>query len=389
MMGEFSEKILVVDDDANLLAGLRRLLGQRFAVVTAEGGIEALGRTQNEGPFAVVVCDMRMPGMDGVEVLRRMQEMAPDTARIMLTGNADQKTAVEAINGGQIFRFFSKPCTVATLAEGIEAGIRQYRLVTGEKALLEGTLGGSIALMSEVLSLVAPEGFERSLRLRGWAMQVAGHMGLTTLWDLELAASLARIGEISVPPEVLARYRSGQRLTQVEEEMLARVPETGANLIRKIPRMESVADGVLYQGKWFNGQGLPHDARQGHDIPVIGRILHLLLVLDEISGGRLNRNAFAALEKFPGRFDPSVIVAAAAGLSALTLDEAAYSRLDVASAGLRPGDYLETSLELESGKLVLAAGQSITDALFVRLQNLHKMYKFREPIRIRRAGRLG
>lgn len=389
MMGEFSEKILVVDDDANLLAGLRRLLGQRFAVVTAEGGIEALGRTQNEGPFAVVVCDMRMPGMDGVEVLRRMQEVAPHTVRIMLTGNADQKTAVEAVNGGQIFRFFNKPCAMATLAEGIEAGIRQYRLVTGEKALLEGTLGGSIALMSEVLSLVAPEGFERSLRLRGWAMQVAGHMGLTTLWDLELAASLARIGEISVPPEVLARYRSGQRLTQVEEEMLARVPETGANLIRKIPRMESVADGVLYQGKWFNGQGLPHDARQGRDIPIIGRILHLLLVLDEISGGRLNRNAFAALEKFPGRFDPSVIVAAAAGLSALTLDEAAYSRLDVASTGLRPGDYLETSLELESGKLVLAAGQSITDALFVRLQNLHKMYKFREPIRIRRAGRLG
>ncbi|MBI3445434.1 MAG: response regulator, partial [Magnetospirillum sp.] len=206
MMGEMTDKVLVVDDDANLLAGLRRLLGQRFKVVTAEGGIEALGLAQNEGPFAAVLCDMRMPGMDGIEVLRRMQEMAPDTVRMMLTGNADQKTAVDAINGGQIFRFFNKPCAMATLGEGIEAAIRHHHLITAERALLEGTLAGSIALMNEVLSLVAPESFERSLRLRGWALQMAAAMNLTSQWDLELAATLARIGEISIPPEVLARH---------------------------------------------------------------------------------------------------------------------------------------------------------------------------------------
>ena len=119
-MGEFSDKVLMVDDDANLLAGMRRLLGQKFTIVTAEGGIEALGKAQNEGPFAVVVCDMRMPGMDGIEVLRRLQEAAPDTVRIMLTGNADQNTAVEAINGGRIFRFLNKPCSMAALAEAMD-----------------------------------------------------------------------------------------------------------------------------------------------------------------------------------------------------------------------------------------------------------------------------
>ncbi|KIL97131.1 Hydrogenase transcriptional regulatory protein HoxA [Paramagnetospirillum magnetotacticum MS-1] len=388
MMPGFPEKILLVDDEANLLAGMRRLLGQSFNITTAEGGIEALGLAQNEGPFAVVVSDMRMPGMDGIELMRRFQEASPDTTRIMLTGNADQKTAVEAINTGQIFRFFNKPCSMATLSEGIMAGIRQYRLINGERVLLEGTLSGSIALMGDVLSMVAPESFQRSLRLRGWSLQVAAGMGLDSAWELELAASLARIGEISVPLEVLARSRSGQRLTPVEEEMLSRVPEAGANLVRKIPRMAPVADAILHQDKWFNGQGLPHDGKAGQDIPLNARVLHVLLALDEAGSGELSRNAFAALEKMQGRFDPAVLTAAARSLSAMTVDEAAFTRLDVPGSALRPGDHLETSLELDNGKLVLAAGQTITDALFVRLQNLHKMYKFRDPVRIRRAGRL-
>ncbi|BAE49852.1 Response regulator [Paramagnetospirillum magneticum AMB-1] len=387
-MSELSDKILVVDDDANLLAGIKRLLGQKLNITTAEGGIEALGKAQNEGPFAVVVCDMRMPGMDGVEVLRRFHEASPDTSRIMLTGNADQKTAVEAINTGQIFRFFNKPCSMAVLTEGILAGIRQYRLITAEKVLLEGTLSGSIALMNDVLSMVAPESFQRSLRLRGWSLQLAASMGMDSPWELELAATLARIGEISVPPEVLARHRSGQRLTPVEEEMLSRVPETGAALVRKIPRMAQVAEAIAYQDKWFTGKGLPQGGKSGQDIPLNARILHVLLALDEIGSGELTRAAFPSLEKMQGRFDPAVLTAAARGLSAMVVDEAALTRLEIPSTGLRPGDILEVQLELENGKLVLAAGQTITDALFVRLQNLHKMYKFRDPVRVRRAGRL-
>ncbi|OAN54643.1 hypothetical protein A6A04_12015 [Paramagnetospirillum marisnigri] len=386
-MADFSEKILFVDDDANLLAGLRRLMGQKFSITTAEGGIEALGKSKTEGPFAVVVCDMRMPGMDGVEVLRRLQDSAPDTVRIMLTGNADQKTAVEAINSGQIFRFLNKPCSMAGLSEAVGAGIRHYRLVTGQRALLEGTLAGSVALMGEVLSLVAPESFEHSLRLRAWALQVGTHMGLDTMWDLELAASLARIGEISLPPEVLARNRSGQRLTATEEEMMVRVPETGAGLVRRIPRMETVAEAILYQGKWFNGDGVPQAGKSGTDIPVNARILHVLLALNDVSGGSLSRASFTALGRMNGRFDPAILNAAAASLSAMTSDEAAFSRMEVAGSGLLPGDHLEASLETDTGKLVLAAGQTITDALFMRLQNLHKMYTFREPIRIRRAVR--
>lgn len=381
-----SDRVLIVDDEANLLSGLRRMLGQKFDIAVAGGGAEALDLVAREGPFAVVVSDMRMPGMDGLELLRRLQDVAPDTVRMMLTGNAEQKTAVDAINSGAIFRFFNKPCSMKVLSEGIEAGLRQYRLATAEKALLEGTVAGAIGLLTDVLSLVAPDTFERSLRLRGWARQVAAQMGLGAAWDLDLAAALAHLGMISVPPEVVARHRAGQKLTEVEEEMLERAPRTGAELIRKIPRLESVADAVACQGKWFNGQGHPADGRAGPEIPLAGRILHVLMALDEAGLGHVTRDALASFDKSPGRFDPAVVAATRAALSGATVESATvFAHLDVAARALLPGDLLEADLQLEGGRLVLAAGQMITDALFLRLQNLQRMYRFVEPIRVRRV----
>jgi response regulator RpfG family c-di-GMP phosphodiesterase len=385
MMGG-SDRVLIVDDEANLLSGLRRMLGQKFNVSVAAGGAEALELVGREGPFAVVISDMRMPGMDGLELLRRLQDLAPDTVRMMLTGNAEQKTAVDAINAGSIFRFFNKPCSMQVLSEGIEAALRQYRLITAEKALLEGTVAGAIGLLTDVLSLVAPDTFERSLRLRGWSRQVAAQMGLGSAWDLELAAALAHLGMISVPPEVVARHRAGQKLTEVEDEMLERAPRTGAELIRKIPRLESVADAVACQGKWFNGQGHPADGRAGADIPLAGRILHVLMALDEAGAGQVTRDALASFDRSPGRFDPVVVAATRAALAGATIEAATtFAHLDVAARALLPGDLLEADLQLEGGRLVLAAGQTITDALFLRLQNLQRMYRFVEPIRVRRV----
>ena len=77
------------------------------------------------GPFAVVVADMRMPGMDGVEFLQHVKEMSPDTVRIMLTGNADMQTAIDAVNKGNIFRFLTKPCPYETMTVAVNAGDRK------------------------------------------------------------------------------------------------------------------------------------------------------------------------------------------------------------------------------------------------------------------------
>ncbi len=97
-------RILCVDDDSNILIGYQRALRKQFQIEVALGGEEGLAAVRSQGPYAVIVADMRMPGMDGVELLVKVREIAPDTVRMMLTGNADQQTALEAVNQGHIFR---------------------------------------------------------------------------------------------------------------------------------------------------------------------------------------------------------------------------------------------------------------------------------------------
>src|SRR5579864_2678213 len=135
-----AEKILLVDDEPNVLRACERLLHNRFEMDAAVGGAEALAAIKTKGPYAVILSDMRMPQMNGAELLTRVKGLSPDTIRIMLTGYADVQTALTAVNEGNIFRLLTKPCDKQTLVNALTAGLTQYRLVTTEKDLLEKTL---------------------------------------------------------------------------------------------------------------------------------------------------------------------------------------------------------------------------------------------------------
>ncbi len=139
-----TDKILLVDDDANLLAATRRRLRKKFELETARSGADGLHALNTNGPFAVVISDMRMPEMDGLEFLKQVKTSAPDTVRMVLTGIADPNTAVEAVNEGNIFRILNKPCSSESLSRAIETGLQQYHLIRAERDLLERTLAGSV-----------------------------------------------------------------------------------------------------------------------------------------------------------------------------------------------------------------------------------------------------
>src|SRR5262249_53231752 len=124
-----STKILFVDDDASILTAFQRNLRKQFALDVAIGGSEALRAMSAKGPYAVLVADMQMPEMNGLEFLKKAEEISPQTVRIMLTGNADQKTASDAVNLGHVFRFLTKPCSTEELAATLKAGLEQYLLV--------------------------------------------------------------------------------------------------------------------------------------------------------------------------------------------------------------------------------------------------------------------
>jgi YesN/AraC family two-component response regulator len=119
-------KILFVDDESNILDAYKRQLKKQFLIETALSAEEGLNAITNHGPYAVVVSDLRMPGMDGNQFLTRVKEVAPRSVRMMLTGYADFKTAMEAINSGNIYRLLTKPCAKNILTEALNAGVEQY-----------------------------------------------------------------------------------------------------------------------------------------------------------------------------------------------------------------------------------------------------------------------
>ena len=105
-------------------------LKKEFKIDTAIGGAPALAMMRGRSPYGVVVADMQMPVMNGIEFLMELERRAPDTIRIMLTGNADQKTARDAVNQGHIFRFLTKPCPREELAA--DAARRTQAVSTGD-----------------------------------------------------------------------------------------------------------------------------------------------------------------------------------------------------------------------------------------------------------------
>lgn len=133
-------RVLFVDDDQSVLDSLRRGLRGCYDVATARGPEEGLRVVKEEGPFAVVVSDLRMPGMDGVHFLQKIKELCPLCVGIMLTGHGDLSTAMAAVNEGHIFRFLTKPCPIPSLSHALDAGLEQYRMAAAEKDLLRVTL---------------------------------------------------------------------------------------------------------------------------------------------------------------------------------------------------------------------------------------------------------
>src|SRR5882672_7598720 len=205
-------QVLLVDDEPLVLEALRRQHGQRFALVTAVGAAAALARIEAGEKFAAVVSDFQMPGMDGVQFLERMRVVAPQTVRLMLTGQADVRLATDAVNRGAIFRFLTKPCANAEFARTLADALDHHRVIAAEQRLLEQTLAGCVRVLCEVLSLANHEAFGRASRVRGLAHDAARTLCPEEFWVVDTAATLFQIGLIAVPPDLLQRGNAGAPL---------------------------------------------------------------------------------------------------------------------------------------------------------------------------------
>lgn len=374
-----NRKILLVDDEPNILQGYKRQLRKQFDVETAVGGKRGLEILVQNGPFAVVVTDMQMPELDGIQFLKAVHRVSPNSVRLMLTGNADQKTAIEAVNDGHVFRFLTKPCSPEILGKALEAGLEQYRLVHAERELLTKTLGGSVSVMTEVLALVNPTAFGQATRIRRLVRQICQRMRVHNAWEIEIATMLSQIGCVTISEATLTKLYSGGALTPQEWQSYQSHPQVGHDLIAKIPRLESVAQIIACQQKCFDGSGVPDDGKTGDEIPLGSRILKLVIDFVQLtSADAPTPVALGVLRDRQGWYDPKMIECLAVVLDAkdivrtVTVDQ------------LEEGMILDEHVLNGHGDILLARGQDVTASVCVRLKKFSKSAAgIQEPIRVR------
>ncbi|MGA7905953.1 MAG: response regulator [Candidatus Sulfotelmatobacter sp.] len=361
-----AERILLVDDDNNILEGYRRSLSREFLLETALGGPQALKLATDNGPYAVVVSDMRMPGMDGIQLLSSINAQSPDTTRVMLTGNADIDTAINAINEGNIFRFLNKPCSKEEMAKALTAALVQYRLVTAEKQLLEQTLSGCIQVLTEVLSLVNPAAFSRAERARRYIHHIVTAMSLGDPWRYEVAAMMSQLGCVTLAPETIEAVYNGEPLSTNEQAQYDAHPSVAYDLLSKIPRLEPIAWMIENQNRPLPepapGDSGMADMRRGAEI------LRLILAYEKlIHQGTSRTEAANTVARQYKNFSPEFFYA----LVALdpNAEEGGIRKIRVEL--LSPGMIIQDEIRTTEGALLVSKGQGATPPLILKLKNFH------------------
>jgi ActR/RegA family two-component response regulator len=369
------ERILLVDDDSNVLDGYRRSLSREFLLETAMGADEALPLIEKNGPYAVIVSDMRMPGMNGIQLLSAAKTSSPETIRVILTGNADLETAIDAINEGSIFRFLIKPCDRELMAKTLTAALVQYRLVTAEKELLEQTLSGSVQVLTEVLSLVNPVAFGRAERARRYIRHVVKAMKLGNPWQYEVAAMLSQLGCVTLAPETIETIYKGEALTPAERAQYAAHPSVAYDLLSKIPRLEPVAWMIEYQ----NGPIPPEGGPETADIRRGAEILRLILAYEDSIHKGLSRNeAVHRLTRLNPKFSPAFYEALVALDPHAEEEETRDCRIEELASGM----IIQQEIRGVDGTLIISKGQEVTSMVIFKLKNLQARHAIPSDVKI-------
>jgi response regulator RpfG family c-di-GMP phosphodiesterase len=377
-----NRKVLLVDDDLNLLESFRRQLRKKGEIVTAEGskaGIEAAAR---QGPFAVVISDYNMPGMNGVDMLRVIRHGSPDTVRVLLTGHADLEIAIQAVNEGNIFRLLTKPCPPETIEKVLDDAFRHHDLVTAERELLEKTLTGSVAVLCDLISLVKPEVFGRVSRILPFIRGLSKRLGDPRPWETENAAMLSVVGFITLPDSLINKVEKGKPLAEGELQQFLGHPAFGARLVAKIPRMERVAEIVAYQEKHFEGGGVPKDDLKGELIPLGARILKAVVDFDILlANGMPKGEAITKLDRRKGVYDPAVVAA----LAEVIREQARYTLQKVHLHSLAPGMIMAEDLYGTRGAeniLLIAKGRELNETVIAYLVDNSRTIKINQPVAV-------
>ena len=357
-MDEVKGTILIVDDEEPVRNAIsRKLQAEGYKCVIAADGKEALWKAFMQD-FALVLLDIKMPVMSGMEVLSRMITDHPDTGVVMITAVGDSQTAVEAMKQGA-YDYVTKPFNLDDLVMRVERALERRGLVLenrgyqlsmeqrleqqtgqvrqycrnaiealareemaleklsgapgiGKKADFEDVYLQMAGVLAQMVEMHEPYARGHSERVALLSNEIALRLGCPDelIRDIQLAAMIHDIGKIVIPDHILFKP---SHLTSAEYSEIKRHPAATGDIIRRVDYFQGIIPLIESHHEWYNGKGYPRKLT-GENIPLGARILAVADAYDAMTCPRpyrprlSNEDVVQALKKGAGtQWDPTVV----------------------------------------------------------------------------------
>lgn len=326
------QHILIVDDESCIRQFLVQILSQAgFECIMAENGIDALEKLQQTS-ISLIISDIRMPGLDGIGLLKEIKKNHPFTEIIMATAVSETAKAVEAIKLGA-YDYVMKPFDVNTVVASIQRALQKRQLLLENKEYhdrLEDKVRETTAelvemnaqlrhlflntIQSLVHTLEAKDTYTEghSRRVAEMVEVLARRLGFSDseVERLHLAAILHDIGKIGVREACLNKPH---KLTDAEFNEIKQHPLISERILKPIAELEDILPDIRHHHERYDGKGYP-GGRKGGEIPIGPRILAVAYSYDAMTSDRLYRKALNICETLEElqrnigkQFDPKIV----------------------------------------------------------------------------------
>jgi len=326
-------RILIVDDEREITEILADLLSEDHECLKAGSAEQALDCLR-AGEFELVISDITMPGMSGLDMIPHVKKLSPDTVVVMISGMQTVESAIGALRLGA-FDYLMKPFDLRQVEAVVKRALEHHELVVAkrryenhleelveqrtvelDRALnsLEGAYRSTLKALTAALETRDSETHGHSERVVSYSLRLGREYGLNSqdMKALEFGALLHDIGKIGVPDSIL---RKPAKLTEEEWVRMREHPLHGQQILRGIEFLQGAARVVAQHHEQWDGSGYPFGLR-AEDIDVCARIFAVADAFDAITSDRVYRRgksyeaAAQELDDWAGRqFDPKVVEA--------------------------------------------------------------------------------
>jgi len=361
-------KLLVVDDEPHVLKSMERILREHaslFTVQTVANGTDALALISGdkEGEYFCVISDLRMPDMNGIELLDKIRQVNVNIIRILVSGKLTLESTVQAVNQGRVWHVIEKPYEKEEISNIVISAYETFMCSRRKDAMTRETIEGAILILHDLLVLNNPMAYGMTLRIHNIVRHLLPLLPINAKDMADAAARLCYAGCNTIPNTIIKKITLQEELTEDEQALLNTIPELSGKLVSRIPSLNMASEMIARQNKPYSDVRHPSDTLEA-DIHLGGDLLYCAIAFDRwLVRGLKPPKAIEWLRTYEGPYNPDIL-----NVLHMVRFPSHYERgVEISLSDLKNGMRLAQNIHDRRGVLLACVGQEVTPATRMNL----------------------